>query len=98
MINMTLTDEEREELINKTNDMIFEINEIYMDTFCLRDQLSKISIYDLVFSSKKRIIYSLLQKKIRIKNRRLLILQKKVELNKEILGLKPIKKKKNKTL
>ena len=97
MINMTLTDEEREELINKTNDMIFEINEIYMDTFCLRDQLSKISIYDLVFSSKKRIIYSLLQKKIRIKNRRLLILQKKVELNEEILGIKKTKKK-NKTL
>ena len=77
--------------------MIFEINEIYMDTFCLRDQLSKISIYDLVFSSKKRIIYSLLQKKIRIKNRRLLILQKKVELNEEILGIKKTKKK-NKTL
>ena len=97
MINMTLTDEEREELINKNKEMIFKINEIYMDTFCLRDQLSKISIYDLVFSSKKRIIYSLLQKKIRIKNRRLLILQKKVELNEEILGIKKTKKK-NKAL
>ena len=98
MIKVNLDENERQKLLKETNEMISECDKLYMDIFCLKDQLSKMGMFDVIFYGNRRYVFMLLEKKICIYKRRLSILEGQVELNKEILGLKQIKKKKNKTL
>ena len=94
MINVYLTDEERSNLIKETNDMVSECDELSMDIMCLKERLSRFS---LIRNSECKRLYNSIEKIIRIKSKRLLCLEEKIDINKEILGLKKTIKK-NKTL
>ena len=94
MINVNLTDEEKKELVNKTNEMIDELNFLSMDIDGLKKLISRITLEQRLFDTKNKDYYKLLERYLRMKSRRLLVLQQKIEENKEILGIKKVKKKK----
>lgn len=97
MIKVNLTDEEKKQLVEETNLMIEECDELVMDITGLTEQASRIGLYNKIFDKENRFLYKKIENTIRIKSRRLLTLREKIEINKEKLGLKKIKKK-NKTL
>ena len=97
MINVKLTDDEKKELICKTNEMIDELNVLSMDMIGLRQSVSRITFGQRLFDTENKNFYKLLERMVRLKSRRFLTLQQKIEENKEILGIKKTKKK-NKTL
>ena len=102
MINMNLNDEERTKLIEETNKLIHESFFLKADIDALKEQLAKITFLNKSYSNSNKELSKLFEKRIRIKSRRLISVMKKIDLNKEILGLKEEekkkKKKKNKTL
>lgn len=96
MIN--LTDEEKKELIDETNKLLEEYNVLSMDIMGYSQLISRIGLYQRIFDKENKDFYKLLEKDFRIKSDRLIFLSNKIELNKEKLGIKTKKKKKNKTL
>ena len=97
MVNVILTEEEKKALVEETNNMLSECDELVMDITGLSDQASRIGLYNKVFDKENRFLYKKLENTIRIKSRRLLTLREKIEINKEKLGIVKTKKK-NKTL
>jgi hypothetical protein len=73
--------------------MIDEVDFLSMDLNCLRKSLNRVDIFKRVFDKKNRKFYKLLDKTVLIKSRRLLSLQEKINENKEILGIKKVKRK-----
>ena len=99
MINVNLTEEEKRQLVEETNKMAEECDELTMDIMGYTQLVSRIGFYQRVFDAENKKYYKSIEKTIRIKSRRLLSLTEKIELNKEMLGIaKTRKKKKNKTL
>ena len=94
MVHVILTEEEKIKLIDETNAMIKECDELSMDLMCLHERMKYFSPLDFLNKKKKNSdVYEMLEKRIQIKNRRLLSLKNKIETNKEILGILPSKKK-----
>lgn len=87
MINVNLTPEERDIIINETNDLIFECSELQMEILGLKDHMSRFTLLKRLFSKEDERLYRLMEKTIIIKTRRLLCLQNKIEINKEKLGI-----------
>ena len=97
MVHVILTEEEKKALVEETNNMLSECDEITMDLMGLSEQLSRITLYQRITDPENNKLYKMMRHRITIKSRRLLTLREKIEINKEKLGLKKSKKK-NKTL
>ena len=100
MIKINLTEEEKRQLVDETNEMIAELNEISTEIFVLNERLSRIGLYQRLTADKEtKFLYSQMELRLTNRSRKYLSILEKINLNKEKLGIKKMKtKKKNKTL
>lgn len=97
MTKTNLTDDEKRKLVEETNKMIEEYNELSMDIIGYSQLVTRIGLFQKIFDTENKEYYKVLEKRFRIKRDRLLFLNKQIKKNKETLGIKKVKKK-NKTL
>ena len=96
MVNVNLTDDDKLRVIEETKELVDEYNRLSMDILILKEQKSNINIIKRATSPEYNSIYELMDKKITLKSRRLVVISKKIEENKEKLGISEIKLKKKK--
>jgi hypothetical protein len=98
MINYNLSKEEKIELVNIANDMIYELDTLTMEINILKEQISMISSFDKR-KPEYTDLYPALSKTLSEKLERASFLKEKIEAYKEILGIKKKRRLfKNKTL
>ena len=92
MKNISLSKEEKREIVDKANAIADEINEIKWNLVGLEDQIGAFSVFE-----KNTELYERFSNEIKTRYDRIAVLEEKFQAYKEILGIKK-KKKKNKTL
>ena len=99
MINYNLSKDEKIELVDIANDMIYELDTLTMEINILQEQISMINSFDKRKPEYKD-LYPALSKTLSEKLERASFLKEKIEAYKEILGIKKKRRRlfKNKTL
>ena len=95
MKNISLSKEEKREIVDKANAIADEINEIKWNLVGLEDQIGAFSVFE-----KNTELYERFSNEIKTRYDRIAVLEEKFQAYKEILGIKKKKKRllKNKTL
>jgi len=95
MENINIDEMHKRKIIDETNELIDERNNLALDVLGLSERVGSIGLYqEITAKADDKLLYNKMRKLLSFKRNRLNTLNHKIEVNERILGIKKSKKKK----